>query len=124
MMLAFRIGWLLWGIGWLSTTASAHTLTPVSLYRQPTAKGVVLLTFARTGNDQYKVTFDTGGQTIGGFSQAQLNEKFTRVLSAAEVINFVLSQGYRVVSLVPRVAGAGAGTGGGTSGYVVLLEQS
>ncbi|WP_035565031.1 hypothetical protein [Hymenobacter sp. IS2118] len=72
--------------------------------------------------------FDTDGETIGGLSQKELNQKFAKIplpASSASIINFVVRSGYRVVSFNPTQGGAGTDTNrvSVTNGYVLLCEK-
>lgn len=73
-------------------------------------------------NNGYNASFDTGGQTIGGLSSADLSKKFFRA-SAATILNFVIENGYRVIGFSATEAKTFDGTGNGLEGYAVLLEQ-
>lgn len=71
----------------------------------------------------WDAAFDTDGQSIGGLSEAELKTKFTKVKSAASVMNFMAQNGYKVVGFSSTQAGTGRGNGGGFDGYAILFEQ-
>lgn len=66
--------------------------------------------------------FDTDGQRIGGLSEDDLKTKFTKVKSAAAVVNFMVQNGYKVAGFSSTQAGTGRGDGGGFNGYALLFE--
>lgn len=81
------------------------------------------------GAGYLQVVFDTAGEPMAGLSEQELNKKFAKVslpASPASIINFVVQNGYRVVTFTTTQAGTHGGTGstgGGTNGYVLLCEQ-
>ena len=107
----------------LSTPAvQAQAAAPASsVAAAPAAMALVQVYYTRKG---FKAEFDTDGQSLGGLSQAELNQKFKVVASPVAVINFVVQSGYRVVSFSTTQAGAGADLArvSVTNGYVFLCE--
>ena len=75
------------------------------------------------GYHGWDVEFDTDGQSIGGLSETELKTKFTKVKSAASVMNFMAQNGYKVTGFSSTQAGTGRGNGGGFNGYAILFEQ-
>ncbi|OGX89594.1 hypothetical protein BEN47_06845 [Hymenobacter lapidarius] len=88
----------------------------------PAAVALVQVYYTRKG---FRAEFDTDGKSLGGLSQAELNEKFKVVTSPVAVINFVVQSGYRVASFSTTQAGAGADLArvSVTNGYVFLCES-
>ena len=68
--------------------------------------------------------FDTDGQTIGNLSEIELNKKFTKIKSAASVMNFMSQNGYKVVGFSSTCASSRRGDGGGFNGYAILFEKA
>ena len=66
--------------------------------------------------------FDTDGHRIGGLSEAELKTKFTKVQSAASVVNFMTQNGYRVAGFSSTQDGTNRGNGGSFNGYAMLFE--
>jgi hypothetical protein len=82
----------------------------------------------KLGTTFLQATFDTGGQGLANLSEAELNKKYAKVplpASPASIINFVVQNGYRVVSFSTTQAGAGPDVSrvSVTNGYVFLCEQ-
>lgn len=97
------------------TTTLAQTPKPGPSY-------VVVVVHYRLFGD-FRGLIDSGGQTINGLSEKQLNEKFKKVPSAANIVNFVSQAGYRAVGFSTVPGGVGAGTGGGMNGITILMEK-
>lgn len=103
------------------------SVTPVKAQSSspPTSLGKYVLVNirGRVLSKTIAVAFDTGGEPIGGLGEAALNEKFAKVESVAAIINYVVQNGYKVMSFSLAPGPIAQGTGGGVGFYVVLFEK-
>ena len=95
---------------------SSGSPTPLGKYVLVNIRGKVL-------SKTIAVAFDTGGETIGGLSETALNEKFSKVESVAAIMNYLVQNGYKVLSFSLAPGPIAQGTGGGVGFYVVLFEK-
>lgn len=89
----------------------------------PVVKHAVVSVRIRVRDAAFDAKFDTDGQTIGGFTEADLNKKFSKVNSGASIVNFVAQNGYKIIGFSSTQGGIGAGISEGSNGYMVLFEQ-
>lgn len=90
---------------------------------QPPVGQLVVVYFTEKTYRLFGADFDTDGQSIGGLAEADLNKQFARTNSTAKVLNFVVQNGYRLVSFMPIDGETFEGRGDGFGGYTALFER-
>lgn len=71
----------------------------------------------------YEARFETDGESIGGLTEDALSKRFSRVNSTAAILNFVVENGYRVLSFAPVDGEIYNGKSSGFGGFTALLER-
>lgn len=90
---------------------------------QQAAGKLVVVYIRETDYRLFRANFDTDGQSIGGLDERKLNDQFARTNSTAQVLNFVVQNGYHLLSFAPVDGETFDGRGDGFGGYAALFER-
>lgn len=115
---------LLFLIQFAITPSVARAQAPNTTTSPQQAAGKLVVVYIReTDYRLFRANFDTDGQNIGGLDEKKLNDQFTRTSSTAKVLNFVVQNGYHLLSFAPVDGETFDGRGDGFGGYTALFER-